>query len=143
MPTLDAFLDRYGGRTRFWLEIKASGVEAALVDAVQRRQLMDAVQFTSFNFQSLERVRAVTSTANIGFLTREMQPDTIDRCLGIQTAMISLHHSNLTHVVMQQIRDRGMDVRTWGIDTKEVLRKALALGVYGLTLNWPDWATSS
>jgi glycerophosphoryl diester phosphodiesterase len=140
VPTLAAFLDRYAGRTRFWLEIKAPGVEAASATMIGERHLHDQVQFTSFDFESLRRLRAASPEASIAFLTKELAADTLDLCRSIDVAQISIHNSTLTPAVMAAVRQAGMDVRTWGIADKDTLRRALALGVYGLTLNWPDWA---
>lgn len=142
IPTLAAFLDRYGNRTRFWLEIKAPGVEPALAAMIGERGLHDRVQFTSFEFESLRRLRAASPEASLGFLTKELAADTITRCQSIGVAQISIHNSTLTPAIMATVREAGMDVRTWGIADKETLRRVLAMGVYGLTLNWPDWAAA-
>ncbi len=139
VPSLDDFLDRYAGRTKFWLEIKAAGIERAAVDAVRQRRLDDDVAFTSFNCGSLEAVRQASSAASLTYLIRELQPDTIERSRGIGVSQLSIHHSTLTTDVVRAVRDRGLDVRTWGISDKETLRRMLGLGLYGLTLNWPDW----
>ncbi len=140
VPTLAAFLDRYADRTHFWLEIKAAGVEPALAAMITSRRLHDRVQFTSFQFDSLQRLRTASPEASLAFLTRELADDTLTLCRSIGIAQISIHNSNLTPEAMAAVRRAGMDVRTWGIADKETLRRVLALGVYGLTLNWPDWA---
>ena len=140
IPTLAAFLDRYGGRTHFWLEIKAPGVEPALAAMISARGLHDRVQFTSFDFESLRRLRAASPEASIAFLTKELATGTLALCQSIGVAQVSIHNSTLTPAVMASVREAGMDVRTWGIADKETLRRVLAMGVYGLTLNWPDWA---
>ena len=140
VPTLAAFLDRYADRTNFWLEIKAAGVEPALAAMITERRLHDRVQFTSFQFDSLQRLRAATPEASLAFLTRELAADTLTLCKSINVAQISIHNSTLTPEVMAAVRSAGMDVRTWGIVDRETLRRVLAMGVYGLTLNWPDWA---
>lgn len=140
IPTLDAFLDRYGQRTNFWLEIKAPGVERALATAVRERDLFDRAQFTSFDFESLRRMRDVAPEAGIAFITKELTDDTLPRCASIGVSQISIHNSTITPAIIESVRAAGMDARTWGIADKETLRRVLALGVYGLTLNWPDWA---
>jgi glycerophosphoryl diester phosphodiesterase len=142
IPTLAAFLDRYADRTRFWLEIKAPGVEPALAAMIDERHLHDRVQFTSFDFESLRRLRATSPEASLAFLTKELAADTIPRCQSIGVVQISIHNSTLTSAVMAAVRQAGMDVRTWGIGDKATLRRVLAMGVFGLTLNWPDWAST-
>ncbi|MGI8915585.1 MAG: glycerophosphodiester phosphodiesterase [Chloroflexota bacterium] len=140
IPTLVAFLDHYAERTRFWLEIKAPGVESELAAIIRERGLFDRAQFTSFDFESLRRMRDVAPEASLAFLTRELAADTLARCTAIGVAQISIHNSTLTPAVIASVRQAGMDARTWGIADKATLRKVLELGVYGLTLNWPDWA---
>lgn len=140
IPTLDAFLGRYGRRTNFWLEIKAEGVEAALARAVQAHDLADRVQFTSFNYESLRRMRAAWPDARLAFLTKEVPANLAAQCHAIAAEQVSIHNSNLTADLIAALRRDGLDVRTWGIADKVSLRRVLDLGVYGLTLNWPDWA---
>ena len=139
VPTLDELLDRYAGRTRFWLEVKAPGVEEPLARAVRERGLGRDVQFSSFQFDSLRRLRAAWPEAELTFLTRELEADTLDRCRGLGVAQLSLHHSALGAAAIGRIRAAGLEARAWGIGDKAALRRVLDLGVSGLTLNWPDW----
>jgi glycerophosphoryl diester phosphodiesterase len=140
IPTLDAFLDRYAERSHFWLEIKAPGVEPDLATTIRRRDLFDRAQFTSFNFESLRRMRELAPEAGLAFITKELAADTIANCTSIGIAQISIHNSTITPAIIASVRQAGMDARTWGIADKATLQRVLDLGVYGLTLNWPDWA---
>ncbi|HET7042938.1 MAG TPA: glycerophosphodiester phosphodiesterase family protein, partial [Gemmatimonadales bacterium] len=69
IPTLDDFLNRYGGRTTFRLEIKQRGVESAALRAVRARRLMDTAVFTSFQIDSLRAIRRAAPEAQIAYLS--------------------------------------------------------------------------
>src|SRR5688572_11693569 len=75
VPRLDEFLDRYGSRTRYRLEIKQNGVEDAALRAVRARSLMSNAVFTSFSLESVKAVRRAAPDAQVAYLSNEPQFD--------------------------------------------------------------------
>src|SRR4051794_10527930 len=69
IPCLDEFLDRYGGRTTFRLEIKQRGVESAALRAVRAPRLMDTAVFTSFQLDALKSIRPAAPEAQLAYLS--------------------------------------------------------------------------
>ena len=41
-----------------------------------------------------------------------------------------------------QARGRGLQIRAWGVATRDDLRRVYASGADGTTLNWPDWTAA-
>jgi glycerophosphoryl diester phosphodiesterase len=156
VPTVEAFLDRYGGKVPLCLEVKQAGVETKLVELVRSRGLLEGrppedaasretfalppVVFTSFKFESCQAVKAAAPEAVVGFLTRDFDDLTIKRCVDAKLEQICPHAETCAGDRIAAARDRGLDVRAWGVSDREVLRAALKAGVDGVTCNWPDWS---
>lgn len=140
VPRLDDFLARYAGRTRFWLEIKAPGIEAAIAAMVQARGLAADVQFSSFNFGALRELHRIWPQADSAFLTRTIQESTIADCRSVGVGSISLSAANINDETLAQVHAAGLELRAWGLEDRETVQRLIALGVAGMTLNWPDWA---
>lgn len=140
VPRLDAFLDRYGGRTTFRLEIKARGVEAAAVRQVRARRLLESVVFTSFQLPALEAARLAAPEAQMAYLARALDRAAIDEALRVEANEIAPRADTVTPEGLELARAAGLRVWAWGIKDRETLRHAVAAGIGGCTLDWPDWA---
>jgi glycerophosphoryl diester phosphodiesterase len=155
VPTLEAFLDRYGRRLPLCLEVKQTGVEATLVELVRARDLLHGrppedvgsreqlalppVTFTSFDFDACLAVRKAAPEAVVGFLTRDFSDGSIKRVAEAGLGQICPLAEACTPDGLLAARDRGLSVRAWGVSDREVLRAAVKAGVDGVTCNWPDW----
>ncbi|MBI3972289.1 MAG: hypothetical protein HY332_13470 [Chloroflexi bacterium] len=140
VPRLDDFLDRYGGRTTFRLEIKARGVESHALRLVRARRLIDSSVFTSFQPESLKAIRRAAPEAQTAYLSgAKVFDNTI-----IQTALDAganevVPRAELVNPEMlARARAASLRVWAWGVRDPEILRRAVGIG--GCTLDYPDWA---
>jgi glycerophosphoryl diester phosphodiesterase len=143
IPRLGDFLDRYGGRTTFRLEIKARGVEPAAVRAVRARRLMDAVVFTSFQEEALRAIRSAAPEAEMADLVaggKGFDQATIDTALALGAHEIAPRAEHITPDMVERARAAGLRVWAWGMTSPDVLQRAAAAGIGGCTLDYPDWA---
>lgn len=139
VPTLAEFLDAYGSRTLLCLEIKAPEATDATVNAVRERGLLANVQFTSFHFEVTVAIRVQAPDAVIGFLTPRFDAAEIARVVDAGLNQICPLASTTTSELVQEAHRQGLLVRAWGIRDQEAMWQAIAAGVDGMTLNWPDW----
>src|SRR5262245_38762797 len=149
VPTVDAFLDRHGGRLPLCLEVKQSGVEERLVEMVRQRGLLQPippdgvaqreqialppVSFTSFSFDSCLALRRAAPEALIGFLTPELDDLTVRRVAEAKLGQICPRADSCAAERLLAARDRRLAVRAWGVSDREVLRAAVKAGVDGVT----------
>jgi glycerophosphoryl diester phosphodiesterase len=156
LPTVEAFLDRYGGRLPLCLEVKQSGLEERLVELVRERGLLHPsppedvapreqialppVSFTSFSFESCQALKRAAPEAMVGFLTSDFDDLTIRRVAEAKLAQICPRADACAADRVLAARDRRLAVRAWGVSEREVLRDAVKAGVDGVTCNWPDWS---
>jgi glycerophosphoryl diester phosphodiesterase len=157
--TVEAFLDRFGGKLPLCLEVKQVGVEAELVKMVRDRGLLhptppdDAssreqgalppVVFTSFKMEACEAVKKAAPEAYVGFLTPDFDDLTLKRVKGARLEQICPRADVVTGDRVLAARDRGLSVRAWSVSDREVLRTAIKAGIDGVTCNWPDWSLHS
>jgi glycerophosphoryl diester phosphodiesterase len=158
IATLDQLLDAHGRRLPLCLEIKQPGIEAEVVAAVRKRDLLypapkvelqsrlqialPPVHFTSFSFEACLALRKEAPEAVIGFLTPAFDDLTIKRVADAQLAQICPRADTCTREQVLRANDRGLSVRAWGASDRELLRLALDAGAEGATCNWPDWTVT-
>ncbi len=136
---LEDFLRYFGGKDlALALEIKQAGVEADTVEMVRRFDLMDKVTFTSFQWESIARVRAIDTDAVIGYLVEGITPDTLDRLSAYRMQQICPRVGCFDDDALRLARDRGFSVRGWGVQNTALMREALRQKLDGITVNFPD-----
>lgn len=143
IPRLDAFLDCYGGRTTFRLEIKARGVEGAAVRMVRARGLMETAVFTSFQPEAIKAVRSAAPEAQTAYLSGAQQFDdaVIETALAAGANEVAPRAELVEPGLVDRAQATGLRVWAWGVRSQDVLRQAVAGGIGGCTLDYPDWAT--
>jgi glycerophosphoryl diester phosphodiesterase len=149
---LDAFLDwRFGDADptsgpandlTICIEVKAPAAGEPLVEMLVARGLTDlpAIHLTSFNWESVVGVHAALPDLAAGFLTPRFDSNEIDRVIAAGLPQICPRADLLTPRLVAEARRRGLQVRAWGVATREHLAQVVASGADGTTLNWPDWA---
>jgi glycerophosphoryl diester phosphodiesterase len=141
IPRLEDFLDRYGGRTTFRLEIKARGVEAGTLRLVRARRLMETVVFTSFQPEAIEAIRVAAPEAQTAYLARPpFDAAAVETALAVRANEIAPRAEEVTAESLNAAQDAGLRVWAWGVRTPDILRQAVAAGIGGCTLDFPDWA---
>lgn len=140
IPTLDDFLSRYVRRTEILdLEMKGAGVEEGTVDAVRRHGAMSSAILKSFQLEYVERAHALLPEAATCWLTYPFTAELIDRAAAAGFNEIGPAVETATPELVAYARSKGLLVRGWKVTSKELLRRAYALGLDGISLNWPDW----
>jgi len=141
VPRYEEFLDRYGARTTFRLEIKARGVEDAAVRAVRSRSLLDWVVFTSFQIESVKALRRFAPEAQIAHLSSaEFDEVAIQAALDAGANEIAPRVDRISVEMVQRALSAGLRVWAWGIKDRDTLQSAVKSGIGGCTLDHPDWA---
>ncbi|MEE9607691.1 MAG: glycerophosphodiester phosphodiesterase family protein [Myxococcota bacterium] len=145
IPTLDEVLDRFGAQIAFNLEFKWGrrgayrGMEAAVLEAVERRGLLPRTLFSSFSDPILAALRAHSARARIGFLlspraasrplerARAVGAEAIHPWIGLaQPELVAAAHAE------------GLAVYVFTVDAEEEMRRLFEIGVDGLFTNYPD-----
>lgn len=144
MVTLTQYLDliRTQNKTRLVLEIKSVNKAKALeltdsvVNIVHRMKAQAWVDYISFDYEVLKRVRSLDPTAHIAYLGADVPLD-LQKIEGISG--IDYHFSQFDK--MPRLYDRarmlGLSINVWTINDKEMLEKFLNMNVDYITTDEP------
>lgn len=145
LATLEEVFHNYGKKFYYHIEIKAHEptIPQLLISNLTQNDQLKNVTITSFDFAQLERVRKINVNIPICYLVRG------ENRKEIMEEIFRAHKNNFTEVAIdaekieteyvQFARDLKLDIRGYGVKTKEHYEKLLTVGVYGSTLDHPDW----
>ena len=124
------------------LEAKAPEAAGPMIELLRERGLTERpdLQLSSFDWGAAVQLRSALPGLVVGYLMPRFDPDEIDRVADAGLAQICPRADLLTPELVARARERGLQVRAWGVGTREHLRRVFACEVDGTTLNWPDWA---
>lgn len=137
VPLLEDVLGWVRGRLLVDVEVKAAGVEPALVDLIRRTGTSDLVMVSSFNPQVLVRARALAPDVALGLLQVLPDPDAAVRW-GVSVLLPAVAATGPE--VVSRCRQAGLRVVPWTARTEADLRRAAGLGVDGIIVDDPAWA---
>lgn len=139
IPTLEEFLD-FVKETPvvIALEIKADGLEEAVIGALAAHGLADRCVVTSFELEYIERVKALDPAQRVGLLTDDVNDGTVAALKRIGAFQICPKACLLTPELVRSLHEEGFSVRAWGVKDEETMKNAVRCGVDGMTVNFPD-----
>ncbi len=123
---------------RFAIELKSGGVEAKVIEAIRKYGITERTTVTSFKFEYLKRVKELDSSIRIGWLVDGDGCDHIPELLAIGGEEMAPRARDMTAQSVQTLREAGLGVRAWGLANVDLMKKMCALGVDGMTVNFPD-----
>jgi glycerophosphoryl diester phosphodiesterase len=145
VPTLDEVLDAFGARIPFNLELKRGraaaypDLEAATLEAVERRGLLDQTLFSCFEDAVLERLRARAPAARIGVLVARRAPGRwLERARAVGAESVHFWAGLVNQGVVDAAHAADLGVLAYTVDAVGDMRRLLGLGLDGLFTNWPD-----
>ncbi len=134
IPLLSEVFAAVRGRLLVDVEVKAAGVEAALLDTIRRMQMEDSVLISSFDAQVVARVRDLAPEIPAGLLQSAAHPQA---AVPLGAAVYLPAVEALAAEVVTYCRQHGLRVITWTVRTEAAARQALRLGVDGIIADDP------
>ncbi|HSN78653.1 MAG TPA: glycerophosphodiester phosphodiesterase family protein [Anaerolineae bacterium] len=146
IPTLDevietlpasAFLNIEAKRFRF----RSDRLEAGIMHAIQRHNLLARCIVSSFNPVLLWRMGRMDRTIPLGLLYAPDEPPGLNRGWPrhlLRLAALHPYHEQVTPKLMQQTHRRGQQVNTWTVNEPTEMRRLIDLGVDGIITDRPD-----
>jgi glycerophosphoryl diester phosphodiesterase len=158
LNTLAALFEKFGKRFFYHIELKSGDVDLARLALVQidAHGLRNNVRFTSFSFEQVERAHALAPEIPAGFLVRDgarlrrnamvasdaallpLQIRQIDLAKASGFDQVALAAEDLSPELVAYAVDVGLEIRAWRIRSDDEMRRAISVGAYGMTTNWPD-----
>lgn len=125
---------------RLYVEIKDSDVdykdiETEVLDRVDLVGVQDKVILSSYNVETLKRIKAHNPQIQTALLSKEVTFDIRD----YQYAdVLSCEYTHLTKEIVDTIHSVGRKVTAWVVDDKAAMKEMKEIGVDAVITNYPD-----
>ncbi len=117
------------------------GIEEKTIALVRRFSLEDRIIFSSFNWLSVIRARQIAPEIVSGFLIESPRIHNIGNLIR-STGMECYHpaFSLLSDGAVRELRENGVRINVWTVNSEDEIRKCMEWGVDGLITNYPERA---
>lgn len=142
IPLLEEVLDLVPPDVQINVEVKGAAdgqLEPALLSLLKRKQRLDSVFVSSFDFVCLERLKALEPEIRIGLLY-SFNISKHYRMAGLLDGPVySLHPywARLDKQAVQDAVEKGLQVYPWTINEEEKMKQMIDLGVSGIITDYP------
>lgn len=137
--TLREFLEKFSPYDiQFAIELKGVDVEEETLNMVKEFGIMHKTTFTSFQFAYIQKIKQLDQSARVGWLISSADDEAVQRLLDIGGEEIAPMAELIKEELMKKWREAGLGVRAWGVFNVALMKKMCALGVDGMTVNFPD-----
>lgn len=137
--TLDDFLKYFSAKEiELAIEIKSSNIEKKVVDLIYKYNCSKKVTITSFQFEILKKIREFDQNIKLGFLTKTLRKNIMNELLLYNINQYCPMIDLVTKEMVEEAHGLGLTVRTFSIKSVELMNKAIACGVDGMTINFPE-----
>jgi len=143
MMTLSKLFSQFGSRFTYHVEIKepASGIERAVLCAIEDAGLERSVIISSFHEQSLAIVKDLSPSTPVAWLVRTngLTKENISLAVALGCQHICPRASEITAEHVAEAHQILSEVRAFGVKTRDDARRVVETHCDGLTIDNPDW----
>jgi glycerophosphoryl diester phosphodiesterase len=149
IPTLNEVIEALPASTFLNIEAKrfrlrSDGLEAGIVEAIRRHNLVGRCIVSSFNPVLLWRLGRMDRTIPLGLLYAPDLPFGFNRGWPrrlLRLAALHPYQEQVTPKLLQEAHARGQQINTWTVNEPAAMRRLLELGVDGIITDRPDLLT--
>ncbi len=141
--TLEEVLAIIVGKVDLCLDIKQfngsqPGIEIKLLFILSHYDYLDQTIFSSFNYQSLDRVRDFAPEARIGVIyATGIKEDPFTAAERLRASSIHVQREVATRDFLDRAWEAGLDVYVWTVNNVHEIEKFASLGVQGIVSDYP------
>ncbi|MBB3108242.1 glycerophosphoryl diester phosphodiesterase [Paenibacillus phyllosphaerae] len=144
IPTLAQLLDESIGRCRLNIELKTYGgrypeLEKKVVELLYAKGLEHDSVITSFDQQSLAKVRALTAEVRTGLIIDGAPSSLLGDLRQLKSDFLSLGHPFATAPLLKVMRQEGIEVMVWTVNDAQTMRRLASVDPdLMICTNYPD-----
>ncbi|MBL1265739.1 glycerophosphodiester phosphodiesterase [Candidatus Methylomicrobium oryzae] len=142
--------ETYGAKITYHIELKGASdpLPRHVCRLIADFQLQGRTVITSFSFEALQQVKAISPSLRLGWLIRNIDENALAKAQALELFQLCPRADLLTDQAVGLAHTVVHEVRAWGIhgNREEILAlilKILDIGCDGTTLDWPDWILHS
>jgi glycerophosphoryl diester phosphodiesterase len=142
--TLEEVLEIIIPKANLCLDIKQfngsqPGMEIKLLFILSHYDYLDQTIFSSFNYQSLGRVRELAPEARIGLIYGTgVREDPFVVADQLDASSIHLQREMATRPFLERAWEAGLEVHVWTVNELRDMEKFASLGVQGIVSDYPE-----
>ncbi len=141
VPTLEAVLALVGDAAHLDIEIKGSGIERAVLDALAHYPVVTWA-ISSFAWDTLRAVRRLDPVAEVWPLAERVGDDLIAIAAELASPAVSLFAGAYTAETAPKLRDAGLRIVVWTVNDPPEARRVADLGAFALCTDDPQRISS-
>jgi len=96
---------------------------------------------TSFNLEYIRKFKEYAPEFRVGYLTKEIDGELLSELRALGVDELCPKASEITPERVRAWHRAGFNVRAWGVDSEETMRRVYDSGANGMTVNFPDKLT--
>ena len=116
------------------------GIEAKVLEMIREFHLEDRVIISSFNHFSILRMRELAPDLKYGLLSESWVVGAGKYVHDLGIPCYHPIHGNLTPELTAELKEYGLEINTFTVNTEEDVRRLAALGIDAVIGNYPDMA---
>jgi glycerophosphoryl diester phosphodiesterase len=122
------------------LLIPQPGLEEKVISLIRRYQLTERTVISSFNYESLLRIRELDPQQTTGLLYVGSLPAPWEVAARYQANQLHVPLDQINPVLVREIQNRGLAVISWTVNSEREIRSVAQAGVDGIITNFPGRA---
>lgn len=148
LPTVEETLRQTTGRIALDLELKESGYEAEVVAVAGRFFDLAHVLFTSFDADSIRRLKELSvpcqaglllGLSSVGSVRADLRAKSvISRLQSCRADYALVHWRMLTKKFHQRLHEAGIPIIAWTVDRSAIAQRLIKRSVTGIITNFPE-----
>ncbi|HEV2356361.1 MAG TPA: glycerophosphodiester phosphodiesterase family protein [bacterium] len=140
VPLLDEAMALIRGRATLRVEIKNApmiydGIEQQVLEAIHRHGMDEEVLVTSFDHESVRRIRMLSSQTPTGIIFTGRLIDAAAAARAAGADAVCMNWAYVTADIVARAHAAGLRVFAWPVDDEDRFRHCRAAGVDGMTSN--------
>lgn len=113
-------------------------LELRVAEAIQTYKMEERVFISSFQENSLIRIKILAPSVKTGLLLSKYDESTLVMAKELDLDYLHLRADRLTAENIKTIHELGLQINTWTVNEVEDLKKVNALGLHGIITDYPD-----
>ena len=140
--SFEDFLIRFAHKDlTFAIELKGDGTARKSVDLLRKYNMLSKTIITSFKFKELIDVKTYAPEFRTGYLVEEIDGELLAKMKKFGIEELCPESKVITLEKVKEWKDKGFEVRAWGIYNPDIMKAVYHTGVNGMTVNFPDKLT--
>ncbi|MEF9902319.1 glycerophosphodiester phosphodiesterase [Streptomyces sp. P9-A2] len=136
VPVFEEVLDAV--HTPLQAEIKDVQAAKALAEVMNRRDLTDRIEVSSFHDDAIAEIARLVPGVRTALIASRYGTEIVERTVGAGASTVCLNVRRLTLEIVEQARKADLRIIGWVVNTQDHLRLVRALGLDGATTDYPE-----